>query len=99
MSKILPETCSFIKKEALAQVFSCEFCEISKNTFFYTIPPVVGSGHTVPSKYAITSLSITYKMPTFCESRKAEKTRTNYKKCNKLADLFYVSDNAVFKKV
>ena len=24
----------FIKKEALAQVFSCEFCEISKNTFF-----------------------------------------------------------------
>ena len=26
--------CNFIKKEALAQVFSCEFCEISKNTFF-----------------------------------------------------------------
>ena len=24
----------FIKKESLAQVFSCEFCEISKNTFF-----------------------------------------------------------------
>ena len=23
-----------IKKETLAQVFSCEFCEISKNTFF-----------------------------------------------------------------
>ena len=22
-----------IKKETLAQVFSCEFCEISKNTF------------------------------------------------------------------
>ena len=28
------ETCNFIKKETLAQVFSCEFCEISKNTFF-----------------------------------------------------------------
>ena len=26
--------CHFIKKEALAQVFSSEFCEISKNTFF-----------------------------------------------------------------
>ena len=26
--------CNFIKKEALTQVFSCEFCEISKNTFF-----------------------------------------------------------------
>ena len=27
------EACNFIKKETLAQVFSCEFCEISKNTF------------------------------------------------------------------
>ena len=27
--------CNFIKKETLAQVLSCEFCEISKNTFFY----------------------------------------------------------------
>ena len=27
-------TCNFVKKETLAQVFSCEFCEISKNTFF-----------------------------------------------------------------
>ena len=25
--------CNFIKKEALAQVFSCEFCAFSKNTF------------------------------------------------------------------
>ena len=30
--KISSLTCNFIKKEA--QVFSCEFCEISKNTFF-----------------------------------------------------------------
>ena len=28
------EACNFIKKETLAQVFSWEFCEISKNTFF-----------------------------------------------------------------
>ena len=26
--------CNFIKKETLTQVFSCEFCEISKHTFF-----------------------------------------------------------------
>ena len=26
---------NFIEKETLAQVFSCEFCEISKNTFSY----------------------------------------------------------------
>ena len=25
--------CNFIKKETLSQMFSCEFCEISKNTF------------------------------------------------------------------
>ena len=28
------QPCNFIKKETLAQVFSCEFCKISKNTFF-----------------------------------------------------------------
>ena len=26
--------CNFIKKETLAQVFSCKFCEISESTFF-----------------------------------------------------------------
>ena len=29
-----PQACNFIKKETLAEVFSCEFCEISKKTFF-----------------------------------------------------------------
>ena len=28
-----PEACNLIKKETLVQLFSCEFCEISKNTF------------------------------------------------------------------
>ena len=31
---ILPQACNLIKKETLAQVFSCEFCKISNNTFF-----------------------------------------------------------------
>ena len=30
---------AFIKKETLAQVYSCEFCKISKNTFSYRTPP------------------------------------------------------------
>ena len=30
----LPEAYNFIKKETLAQVYSCEFCETFKNTFF-----------------------------------------------------------------
>ena len=33
----------FIKKEALALVFSCEFCEISKNTFFHKAPLAAAS--------------------------------------------------------
>ena len=36
--------CNFIKKETMAQVFSCEFCEIYKNTFSsYRRPPVAAS--------------------------------------------------------
>ena len=38
-----PEACNFIKKETLAQVFSCEFYEITKNTFSYRTPPVTTS--------------------------------------------------------
>ena len=31
---VFKQDCNFIKKETLAQVFSCAFCEVSKNTFF-----------------------------------------------------------------
>ena len=37
------QACNFIKKETLAQVFSCEFCEISKNTFLQRTPLVAAS--------------------------------------------------------
>ena len=39
----MPEACDFIKKETLAQILSCEFCEISKNTFSYRTPLVAAS--------------------------------------------------------
>ena len=32
--KLQASACNFIKKETLARVFSFDFCEISKNTFF-----------------------------------------------------------------
>ena len=32
-----------LKKKILVQVFSCEFCEISKNTFSYRTPPLAAS--------------------------------------------------------
>ena len=37
------KTLNLIKKETLAQVFSCECCKISKNTFSYRAPPVAAS--------------------------------------------------------
>ena len=37
------QACNFILKMTLVQVFSCEFCEISKNTFFHRIPLVAAS--------------------------------------------------------
>ena len=39
-----PHSCTFIEKETLAQVFSCEFCEISKNTYFHRTTLVAASG-------------------------------------------------------
>ena len=44
--------CNFIKKEALAQVFSCNFCEISKNNFFYRT--------TLTATFALTYFGIKY---------------------------------------
>ena len=38
------KACNFIKNETLAQVFSCEICEISKKFFFKKkTPPMVAS--------------------------------------------------------
>ena len=37
------QACNFIKKETLVQVFSCEFCQISKNTLSYRTPLVAAS--------------------------------------------------------
>ena len=41
----------FINKETLAEVFSCEFCEISKNTFPYRTPLVAASANSNTSFY------------------------------------------------
>ena len=41
--KLQTQACNFIKKETLLQVFSCEFCEICKNNFFYRTHLVAAS--------------------------------------------------------
>ena len=53
--EISQEAYNFIKKETRTQVFSCEFCEVSKKTFSYRTPPVAAS------------MSNTH-METFCEN-------------------------------
>ena len=42
-NKVAGLACNVIKKETLAQVFSSEFCEISKNIFFHRPLPVAAS--------------------------------------------------------
>ena len=37
------EACNFIKKETMAQLFSCEFCEIFENKVFYRTPLLASS--------------------------------------------------------
>ena len=43
--KLQAESCSFIKKETLAQVFFCEFCEMFKNIFYERALPVAASSN------------------------------------------------------
>ena len=45
------EACNFIVKKTLAHLFSCEFCEIYKNTFYYRTPLVAAS--SVLTNFAI----------------------------------------------
>ena len=45
--KLQASACSCIKKETLAQVFSCEFYEIFLNTFLYRTLPVAASANTL----------------------------------------------------
>ena len=46
----------YFNKETLAQVFSCEFCEISKSTIFHGTPLVAVSVMLLSSKYLIKSM-------------------------------------------
>ena len=41
--KLQAKACNFIKKETVAQAFSCEFWKISKDTFLYETPRVAAS--------------------------------------------------------
>ena len=40
---MLPQAATLLKKRLWRRVFSCELCEISKNTFSYRTPPLAAS--------------------------------------------------------
>ena len=72
---IKSQACSFIKKDALAQVFlSSEFYEIFKNTFSYRIPPVAASVCLLPFK----SLCTVFLIPDFSQMI----IRSNHQRCS-----------------
>ena len=51
---VIRNSCNFIKKETLARVFSCEFCEISKKIFFYRTTLMAASANVliyIPKKH------------------------------------------------
>ena len=50
--KFQASACNFINKETLEQVFSCEFCEISKNPFSYRTSKVAASENGIKHKKA-----------------------------------------------
>ena len=45
------EACNFIRKETPTEAFSCQFCEVFKNTFFHGTPPIAASGHKKTKKF------------------------------------------------
>ena len=43
LNKVAREAYNLSEKKTLVQVFSCEFCEISRNTFSYRTPTAAAS--------------------------------------------------------
>ena len=69
-NKVASLACKFVKKEPLAQVFSCQFCEISQNNFFYRTPHVAASKIIVFKKIraSLTNLTFLVSRFKFCSS-------------------------------
>ena len=53
--KLQAEPCNFISKETLTQVFSCQFCKMSKKTFFITHLRATASVIQIIHNYSETS--------------------------------------------
>ena len=72
--EILQNTSNFIEKENLAQVFSCEFCEICKDTFSTeSAAKCLQTTAFVPSSSLSLPLLLIYPMSVFCSNSKDSK--------------------------
>ena len=76
---------NFIKKETPAQVFSCRYCEIFKNSFFFRTPPVAASEIMIFPN----SLNLVYVKPLHRKGRK------DFKENVKPVSIFLVSSKSL----
>ena len=87
------QACNFIKKETLAQVFSCEFCENSKNTFFYRTPPVAASKELIVENRIIKNNSAQDNLKEKTINLTFERNRLKHKKAFFWMSLNKIKDN------
>ena len=72
--RLRPEACNFFKKETLAKVFSCEFCVISKNTFFHGTPLVAASERFIREYTYVKPTFLVKHIPDFDSLQLSQKT-------------------------
>ena len=66
-NEVTGQACNYIKKETLAQVFSCEFWEIYKSTFFTEHLWTTASGNSLRNRHLLSWIKeITKKKFFFC---------------------------------
>ena len=80
------------RKKTPAQMPSCEFCKIHKNSFSYRIPPVAASVHVIPYPLSILShlsrpltgyLPLNFPIENIIENKYSKLTSTWYIHCFK----------------
>ena len=76
VTDIRPTT--LLKKETQAQVFYCEYCEISKNTFSYATPPVATSRKSFFSKKVNASKPLSIKKTNVWQGSKFASDRESF---------------------
>ena len=84
-------------RETLAQMFSCEFCEISKNSFSYRTPPIAASVMAVFIVYFVAMRMIKISLKRILHNKMVE-TELHSTDLNRSKSLlFTISSNDIFE--